>query len=391
MVIRSFWIKLLESAWAKSSILWLSGVPGSGKSFLCQGLADVEYFDCSIPRLRLEMEDGERFLRKLEGKRVFLDDIQQLPNHQEILRIAARESSLPKIIATSHLSLDAYPGLMDIGLRIAEVWLTPIMSQDLVDFGQASLDDRFLRGGLPAFFLKGGKPEREFQEWVNMFWAKEIQEPFRLERRNSFKMLMEILFTRSGELFEAKRFVDSCGMSHPTIMKYLLTLQACRAVQVIRPFSTRYGMEIISTPKTYAFDTGFLCSFRGWQELRQEDFGVLWKHWILNELNSRLQNRSIHYWRDKRGHEVDFVLVTKEMGITAIVCQWRAKDFGVQDLRAFRRRYPEGRNWIVCGDGDTIQAHTQTMGRIKAEFISLEEMSKRIGPLCQIQSTHARQ
>jgi predicted AAA+ superfamily ATPase len=85
MVIRSFWIKLLESAWAKSSILWLSGVPGSGKSFLCQGLADVEYFDCSIPRLRLEMEDGERFFRKLEGKRVFLDDIQQLPNHQEIL------------------------------------------------------------------------------------------------------------------------------------------------------------------------------------------------------------------------------------------------------------------------------------------------------------------
>jgi hypothetical protein len=263
------------------------------------------------------------------------------------------------------------------------------MSQDLVDFRQTNLVDRFLQGGLPSFFLKGEKADRRFQEWVNMFWAKEIQEPFRLERRNSFKRLMEILFAQSGELFEAKRFVEPCGMSHPTVMKYLLTLRASRAVQIIRPFSTGHGMEIISTPKTYAFDTGFFCFFRGWQELRRDDFGILWKHWVLNELNSRLQGRIIHYWRDKRGHEVDFVLITKEMGITAIVCQWRAKDFEVRNLRAFRRRYPEGRNWIVCED--MIQPHTQTFGKIRADFVSLEEMGKLIGPLCQIQDTPEHQ
>jgi predicted AAA+ superfamily ATPase len=385
MVNRSFWVKLLESAWANSSILWLSGVAGSGKSSLCQGLEDVEYFECNIPRIRLQMEDSERFLRKLQGKRLILDEIQQLPNHQEILRIATSQSSLPKIIATSPLSLPSYPNLMDIGAKITQVWLTPIMSQDLVDFGQTDLANRFLQGGLPSFFLKGRKPDEGFQEWVNMFWAKEIQEPFRLERRNSFKRFIELLFAQSGELFEAKRFVDPCGMSHPTVMKYLLTLKASWAVQVIRPFSTGHGMEIISTPKTYAFDTGFFCYFRGWQELRRDDFGILWRHWVLNELNSHLQNRIIHYWRDKRGHEMDFVLITKEMGITAIVCQWREKDFELRNLRAFRRLYPEGRNWVVCGD--MIQAHTQTLGKIRVDFMSLEEMSKWIGPLGQIQDT----
>jgi len=389
MVKRSFWVNLLESAWANSSILWLSGVPGSGKSSLCQDLGDVEYFDCSIPRIQMQMEDSERFLGRLYGKRVVLDEIQELPNHQEILRIAASKPSLTKIIATSPLSLHAYSSRMDTGEKIPQVWLTPIMSQDLVDFRQTNLVDRFLQGGLPSFFLKGEKADRRFQEWVNMFWAKEIQEPFRLERRNSFKRLMEILFAQSGELFEAKRFVEPCGMSHPTVMKYLLTLQASRAVQIIRPFSTGHGMEIISTPKTYAFDTGFFCFFRGWQELRRDDFGILWKHWVLNELNSRLQGRIIHYWRDKRGHEVDFVLITKEMGITAIVCQWRAKDFEVRNLRAFRRRYPEGRNWIVCED--MIQPHTQTFGKIRADFVSLEEMGKLIGPLCQIQDTPEHQ
>ncbi len=389
MVKRSFWAKLLESAWVSSSVLWLTGVPGSGKSSLCQGFGNMEYFDCNLPRVRLQMEDSEGFLRKLQGKIVILDEIQQTPNHQEILSIAANQSSLPKIIATSPLSLHAYPSLMDtIGAKITQVWLTPIISQDLVDFGQPNLADRFLRGGLPSFFLNGRKPGGEFQEWVNLFWAKGLQEPFRLERRNSFNRFIELLFAQSGDLFEAKRFVQPCGISHPTVMKYLLALQASWAVQVIRPFSTRHATEIISIPKTYAFDTGFFCYFRGWQELRQEDFGILWKHWVLNELSSHLQGRVIHYWRDKGGHEVDFILITKEMGITAIVCHWRAKDFEPKNLRAFRRRYPEGRNWIVCGD--IVQAHTQTFGKIRLEFMSLEEMSKWIAPLCQIQDTHDR-
>jgi predicted AAA+ superfamily ATPase len=262
------------------------------------------------------------------------------------------------------------------------------MSQDLVDFGQTNLADRFLRGGLPYFFLNETKMGGEFQEWVNLFWAKGFQEPFRLERRNSFNRFMELLFAQSGGLFEAKRFVKPCEMSHPTVMKYLLALQASWAIQVIRPFSTRHATEIISIPKTYAFDTGFFCFFRGWHELRQEDFGILWKHWVLNELNSHLQGRVIHYWRDKGGHEVDFILITKEMGITAIFCQWRAKDFESNNLRAFRRRYPEGRNWVVCGD--IVQAHTQTFGKMRLEFMGLEEMNKWIAPLCQIQDTPDR-
>jgi predicted AAA+ superfamily ATPase len=380
---RSFWTKLLESAWATSSVLWLTGVPGSGKSSLCQGFGDMEYFDCTIPGIRMQMEDSEKFLRKLQGKKVVLDEIQQVPNHQEILSLAASQSYLSKIIATSPLNVHAYPNVIDtIGEKISQVWLTPIMSHDLGDFGQTNLADRFLRGGLPSFFLNGRKAGGEFKEWVDLFWVKGLQEPFRLQRRNSINRFIELLFTQSGDLFEAKRFVKPCGMSHPTVRKYLLALEASWAVQVIRPFSTRHPTEIISIPKTYAFDTGFFCYFRGWQELRQEDFGILWKHWVLNELSSHLQGRVIHYWRDKGGHEVDFIVITKELGITAIVCQWRAKDFEAKNLGAFRRRYPEGRNWIVCGD--VVRAHNETFGKVRLEFMGLEEMTRWIAPLCQI-------
>jgi len=31
----------------------------------------------------------------------------------------------------------------------------------------------------------------------------------------------------------------------------------------------------VAAPKAYGFDTGFVCFYRGWRELRQEDLGVL--------------------------------------------------------------------------------------------------------------------
>ena len=251
-----------------------------------------------------------------------------------------------------------------------------MMSRDLVDFGNSDLGHRLLRGGLPSFFLNQKRPELDFQEWMDSSWAKDIQEPFHLESRTSFQRFLALLFRQSGELFEATRFTGPCGVSRPTITKYLSALEATRAVQVLRPFSTQGSVEIISIPKVYAFDTGFFCYYRGWQQLREDDFQVLWKHWVLNELLSHLQAPLVQYWRDKRGHDVDFVLIRREMGIMAITGQWRAHEFRPRDLQAFRYHYPDGPNWIVCHD--VKQGYTLSFGELRAEFINQEEMGRRL-------------
>jgi len=81
-------------------------------------------------------------------------------------------------------------------------------------------------------------------------------------------------------------------------------------VRVIRLFSTHRPTEIVSAPKVYGFDTGFV-SYRGGQDLRREDLDALWEHFVLNEIMARPQSREVSYWRDKRGHEVAFFLVTR--------------------------------------------------------------------------------
>jgi len=316
-------------------------------------LPDTQYFDCELPRTRRLLEDPESFLETYRGKRIILDEIHRLANPSELLKISADHFPDVKIIATGSSTLGVSSRFRDtLTGRKAEIWLTPMISDDLMDFGRTDMAHRLHRGGLPPFFLSKRSPEREFQEWMDAFWAKDIQELFRLERRHSFSRFCELLFAQSAGIFEATKFSRPCEASRTTISNYLAVLEATFVVHVIRPFNTHRATEIVSAPKVYAFDTGFVCHHKGWGTLRPENLGFLWEHFVLNEIQAKLQRRDVRTWRDKQKHEVDFVLQKNPQEITAIECKWSAAQFDPANLRVFRRLYPQGSNFVVAQDVD---------------------------------------
>ncbi|MFQ5651389.1 MAG: ATP-binding protein [bacterium] len=373
MVQRRFWLEKIEEAWQRRSVLWLSGVRRVGKTCLCQSLPEIEYFDCELPRVRRTMDDPEAFLEGLRSRRVVLDEIHRLGNPSELLKIAADYYSDIRVLATGSSTLGASAKFKDtLAGRKMELWLTPMTSADLDDFGQPDLPYRFLHGGLPPFFLSSELPEREFQEWMDAYWAKDIQELFRLERRHSFQKFAELLMAQSGGIFEATRFAAPCEVSRSTIANYLRVLEATFVVHLLRPFSSRRATEIVAAPKVYAFDSGFVCYHRGWHELRREDLGLLWEHFVLNELHARLQSRKIHYWRDKRGHEVDFVLVQPGREPIAIECKWASEGFASANFQAFRKQYPSAKFFVVAKDVE--RPHTQRYRDLAVQFTGLSAL-----------------
>jgi len=312
---RHFWLEALDEAWRRRSVVWLSGVRRSGKTTLARSLPGAEYFDCELPRARRELADPEAFLAGLRDKTAVLDEIHRLGDPAQLLKIAADHFPRTRVLATGSSTLGASRKFRDtLAGRKAEVWLTPMMTADLTDFGAPDLKHRLLRGGLPPFFLADSFPERDFQEWMDAYWAKDIQELFRLERRHSFQRFAELLFIQSGGMFEATRFARDCEVSRTTISNYLAVLEATFVAHVLRPFSTRQASEIIAAPKVYAFDTGFVSFVRGWDPLRNDDLGVLWEHLVLNELQVHVDRSRVHYWRTKHGNEVDFVLAAPSAG-----------------------------------------------------------------------------
>ncbi|MCM2279319.1 MAG: ATP-binding protein [Oligoflexia bacterium] len=375
MALRSGWQAAIHAHFEKKSVVWLKGVRRSGKTTLCRQLPDFQYFDCELPRVRRMLEDPEAFFSDLRAtgiQKIVLDEIHRLPEPSEALKIAADHFSGVQVLATGSSSLGAIGKFKDtLTDRKRDLWLTPMDSRDLRDFGPASLKMRLQRGGLPPAFLSGDAAF--YQDWLDSFWSKDILELFRVEKRVSFMRFIELLFTQSGGVFEATRFARLCEVSRPTILNYLGILQATFAVQVIRPFHSGNPTEIVAAPRVYAFDTGFVVHFNGWDPLRPDDFGLLWEQYVLNELCSALQGTaSIHYWRDKQGHEVDFVVPLSRGKVIAIECKWQEKKFDPIGIRQFRKLHPDGPNYLVAQDVD--RAQTRRLNGIEVTLLPLEKL-----------------
>lgn len=358
-------------------MVWLSGVRRVGKTTLARSLSNVEYFDLERPSVRRQFEDPERLLASLGGRRVVFDEVHRLPNPSELLKLAADYHPATRILATGSSSLHTTSKFRDtLTGRKTDIWLTPMMSADLDAFG-GDLTTRLARGGLPPFFMANTVPAGDFQEWMDSYWARDIQELFRLKRRAPFIRFVELILARSGGVFEATAFAGPCEVSRPTIANYLQVLEVTRVAHVVRPFSTRRTSEIVAAPKVYAFDTGFVTEYRGWKDLRPDDLGHLWEHYVLNEIQACLPTASTRYWRDARHNEVDFVLVPHGRQPIAIECKWSdsARD-EFSGLRAFRRAYPEGDSYVVTANVE--RPYARALGDRSLEVVGLTHLIDRL-------------
>ena len=365
----------INSLFRERRIIWLHGVRRSGKTFLCKSIPDIVYFDCEIPEVRRQVED-EAFLASQSGRTIALDEIHRLKNPAELLKIAADHHNI-RIIATGSSKLEANKKFKDtLTGRKFNLHLTPATSSDAVDF-KAGLDERLLHGGLPDFMMAPRPQPRAYIEWIESYWARDITGTFRIDKKDAFMKLMELLFINSGGIFEASKYGPLCELSRPTIKEYFALLSETSVISAVRPFSSGKARELTSAPKVYSFDTGFTAFFRGWEKLRSEDRGIMWEQYVLNEILACAQSGRVNYWRDKDGHELDFVLYRNARKPAAIECKWQAQAFDPGNLKVFRRLHPDGENYLVTHD--TTAAHVKMYGAIRVNVAG-------IGDICGIVS-----
>ncbi len=359
------------------SVVWLMGVRRVGKTVLARSLPDHLYFDCELPSTRRMLEDPEGFLDAHRGRTIVLDEVHRLADPAGILKIASDHFRETRVLATGSSTLGASARFRDtLAGRKAEVWLTPMTLADLADFGATDLRHRLLRGGLPPFFLAPSAPEGEYQEWVDAHWARDILELFRLERRHAFGRLFELLMMQSGGIFEATPLARACEVSRTTIANYVSVLDATFVVHLVRPYVGGGASEIVAAPRAYAFDTGFVCFFRGWHELRHDDLGLLWEHVVLNELHAHLGRGPVHYWRTKHGSEVDFVIVRRGSAPALVECKWSADEFDPAGMAAFRARYPGGENYVVASN--VRRRFSRTHRGLTVHYLALADLGETL-------------
>lgn len=374
-MVRSYWRQKLEETWLEKSVIWLSGVRRTGKTTLCKQLAGAHYYDCELPRVRDLLIDPEVFFQSMKTGPVVLDEIHRLENASEVLKIGADYFSTLKIVATGSATLSASRKFKDtLTDRKRSVFLPPIVLSDMKDFAQTDLKHRLSRGGLPPFFLAKEFPEKSYQEWLDSFWAKDIEELFNLEKKSAFLKMFELLALQSGGLFEAKSFSAPCGISHTTVASYLNVMEQTHVAYVLRAYHKRASNEIIAAPKVYLFDTGFITYFKGFTEVNPYDLGYYWEHFVLNEILSFLDRDVIHFWRDKQKNEVDFVIKLRGKSPIAIECKWQAKEFDSKALLKFRELHDGDQNYLVAADAQ--QVSEKKYGPLRVKVLPLAKLKE---------------
>jgi predicted AAA+ superfamily ATPase len=213
---------------------------------------------------------------------------------------------------------------------------------------------------LPPALLASAKQPAFYREWMDSFFARDIQRLFGFRDINRFNALLEYLLRQSGGQFEVTRAAKALGITRPTVESHVRALEITHTLAVVRPFHGGGQNEIVKQPKVYAFDTGLVSFARGWDPLRVEDLGALWEHLVLEHLQARFAGTPIRYWRDKQGHEVDFVLARSRDAVDVVECKWDPLAFDSRSLAVFRSHYPAGRNYLVTPSGDP--AYTRRFG-----------------------------
>ena len=344
------WLKRIQLAWCVRPVVWLSGVRRVGKTTLARMLPDAVYLNCDLPSTARALADPELFLSgQRPGTLVALDEVHRLADPSLTLKIAADEYPHLNILAIGSSTLAATGKFRDsLTGRKRAIHLCPVLWEECGEpFGVPDFDRRLLHGGLPEALLAKTKSAHTFAEWIDSFYARDILELFKVRNRQGFLALFRLLLRWSGGPVDYSRLSRLTELSRPTVKSYVEALQIAHAIHLVRPFRGGGGGEIVSRPKCYAFDTGFVTFEKGWNRIREDDRGVLWEHLVLDSLRFRHLDDDIFYWRDKAGREVDFVVRRGEGRVDTFECRIDPDAVGAAPVKAFRRRYPVGRDYVV--------------------------------------------
>lgn len=374
MIERPFWLQRLEQAWREAPIVWLAGVRRAGKTTLagCIGSDRALYLNCDLPVVEEMIRDPQLFYRGCAKPVVVFDEVHQLRDAARVLKVGADEFPGLRLLATGSSTLAASRKFRDtLTGRKRVVHLTPVLWEELPAFG-VRLPQRLYHGGLPAALLASSKQPALYREWLDSFFARDIQRLFGFRDMNRFNALFEYLLRQSGGQFEVSGTAAALGITRPTVESHVQALSITQAITLVRPFHGGGQNEIVKQPKLYAFDTGFVSYARGWDPLRPDDLGPLWEHVVLEHLQARFPDTPVHYWRDKAGREVDFVLPRGRDRVDAVECKWNPGAFEGAGLKLFRSHYPNGRNFLVSPGAEP--AYSRRYGNVEVRVCTPAEL-----------------
>ncbi|MDR1264289.1 MAG: ATP-binding protein [Propionibacteriaceae bacterium] len=347
----------VRTALDDTRIVVIQGARQVGKSTLARQIsAERNGLVVSLDRdeaWRFALDDPVGFVNQRPDGLLVIDEAQRAPALLRALKLAVDQDQRPgRYLVTGSADLLGLDATHESLAGRAETVPLYSLSQGELEGGRESFVDRAFAGQLDrgraggltrADYLeracRGGYPEalarasqRRRAAWHSQYVThivrRDAEDVSNLSRLASLPQLLAMIAAQSGGEMVWNRLANDTEMPRRTLDPYVQLLQLLYLIHVVPAWSRNLSARQIKAPKVFCLDSGLAAGLLG---VEPEGLaptspsglaGGLLETFVAGELRRQLswssQSASLHHWRDRNGHEVDFVLEAPDGRIVAV-------------------------------------------------------------------------
>ncbi len=315
----------------------VTGPRQSGKTTLMRHIfPDYDYVNLEYPDVRERAASDPRDFLRMHGDRVIFDEIQRVPDLLSYIQPMVDEDDSPGRFGLTgsqnfllnqsvSQSLAGRCGVMHLlPFALSELNNRPPLNILEMNTGHDSdtrdidILDLLVKGFYPRIHDKKLSPGRWYANYFQTYLERDVSQLTNVGDIETFAKFVRLCAGRSGQLLNMASLADDCGVAHSTVRRWISVLQAGFIVLLLRPYYKNFNKRLRKSPKLYFLDTGLLCyllNIRSSDELSIHNMrGAIFESFVISELYKQVQNRmldaDLYFWRDSNGREVDVLIET---------------------------------------------------------------------------------
>ena len=342
----------------------VTGPRQSGKTTLLRhAFPDADYVTFDDPVMQDYANDDPRgFISRYSEKQTILDEIQYVPQLFSYLKmdIDSHRSRYGQWLLTGSQQFSMMKNISDsLAGRIAILTLLPFSENELVQLFERSIGDKLWYGNYPELVLKPDIRNIWIPSYIRTYLERDVRSIINVQDLSLFQTFLGLCTANHGRELNIAGISRDCGVTQPTIKRWVSILQTSFIIYLLKPFYNNMGKRLIRSPKQYFIDAS-IPAYLTRQSNPETLFdgpmgGVFFEGYIIIETLKILQNKEInadlYFWRSHDGMEIDLILETNgtyhaiEIKKTKTPTQNHA-----ESLEKFRLLMKEkaGQSFVVC-------------------------------------------
>ena len=247
------------------------------------------------------------------GERVFIDEIQRVPELLNVVQIGIDKYQLDFILSGSSARKLRRGRANLLGGRALVRNLYPLTMNEMES--HFDLNKVLKIGSLPKIMTESRENLTTAHDYLDSYVTTYIREEIQAEAivRNlgAFQRFLPIAAQSNGQTIEFSNIARESSTPGSTVKEYYQIMEDTLLGFFLWPYNRKERKK--ARPKFYFFDTGVTRALQGKlsTEITPEERGILFETWFINELvriNEYLRKRlEFSFWRE-RNHEIDIFI-----------------------------------------------------------------------------------